>query len=86
LNFFQQKYLQIIAFILVHMKVNKASVIIQKFPLELLGDVACHITTIEHVNPELIREIERVLEKKLRAMSSEDSVDYECYIEFDDNE
>jgi flagellar motor switch protein FliG len=84
LNFFHQKYLQGIAFILAHMKVNKASVIIQKFPLELLGDVACRITAMDHVNPELIREIERVLEKKLRSMSSEDNEDYECYIDIDD--
>jgi len=67
---------QIIAFVLAHLKPRKASLIIQKLPLEILGDVAGCIVSMNHVNPEIIREIERALEKKLLSRDSEDNIDY----------
>jgi len=72
LNFIQQEHPQTIALILAYLEPNKASIIIQNLPHEIQSDVARRIATMNRVNPEFLREIERVLEKKLSTLSNED--------------
>jgi flagellar motor switch protein FliG len=74
LNFIKQEHPQIIALVLAHLEADKASVILQKLPSELQGDVSRRIATMDIVSPEITREIEQVLEKKLSALSGEDYV------------
>jgi flagellar motor switch protein FliG len=74
LNFIQQEHPQIIALILSYLEPNRASIIIQNLPWETQSDVARRIATMDRVSPEVTREIERVLEKKLSVLSSEDYV------------
>ena len=74
---------QIIAFVLAHLKPRKVSLIIQKLPLEILGDVAGCIVSMNHVNPEIIREIERVLEEKMLSSPGEDNEDYIAVDDFE---
>jgi len=71
LNFIQQEHPQVIALVLAHLEPNKASVILQNLPCDVQGDVFRRIATLDMVRPEVIREIERVLEKKLATLSSE---------------
>jgi flagellar motor switch protein FliG len=72
LNFIQQEHPQTIALILAYLEPNKASVIIQNLPHEVQTDVAKRIATMDRTSPEVLREVERVLEKKLSTLSSED--------------
>jgi len=72
LNFIQQEHPQTIALILAYLEPNKASVILQSLPNELQSDVARRIATMDRTSPEVLREVERVLEKKLSTLSSED--------------
>jgi len=72
---------QIIALVLAHLKPRKASLIIQKLPLEILGDVAGCIVSMNHANPEIILEIERVLEEKM--LSGDDNEDYIAVDDFE---
>ncbi|MDR2484353.1 MAG: flagellar motor switch protein FliG [Treponema sp.] len=72
LNFIQQEHPQTIALILAYLEPNKASVIIQNLPNEVQTDVARRIATMDRTSPEVLREVERVLEKKLSTLSSED--------------
>jgi flagellar motor switch protein FliG len=72
LNFIQQEHPQTIALILAYLEPNKASVIIQNLPNEVQSDVARRIATMDRTSPEVLREVERVLEKKLSTLSSED--------------
>jgi flagellar motor switch protein FliG len=72
LNFIQQEHPQTIALILAYLEPNKASVIIQNLPHEVQSDVARRIATMDRTSPEVLREVERVLEKKLSTLSSED--------------
>jgi flagellar motor switch protein FliG len=72
LNFIQQEYPQTIALILAYLEPQKASVIIQSLPHEVQSDVARRIATMDRTSPEVLREVERVLEKKLSTLSSED--------------
>jgi len=72
MNFIQQEHPQTIALILAYLEPNKASVILQNLPHEVQSDVARRIATMDRTSPEVLREVERVLEKKLSTLSSED--------------
>ncbi|MDR1576243.1 MAG: flagellar motor switch protein FliG [Treponema sp.] len=72
LNFIQQEHPQTIALILAYLEPNKASVILQNLPQDVQSDVARRIATMDRTSPEVLREVERVLEKKLSSLSSED--------------
>ncbi|MDR0322376.1 MAG: flagellar motor switch protein FliG [Treponema sp.] len=72
LNFIQQEHPQTIALILAYLEPNKASIILQNLQHEVQSDVARRIATMDRTSPEVLREVERVLEKKLSSLSSED--------------
>ena len=72
LNFIQQEHPQTIALILAYLDPGKASVILQNLPVEIQSDVARRIATMDRTSPDVLREVERVLEKKLSTLSSED--------------
>ncbi len=72
LNFIQQEYPQTIALILAYLEPNKASVILQNLPEDIQSEVAKRIATMDRTSPDVLREVERVLEKKLSTLSSED--------------
>ena len=72
LNFIQQEHPQTIALILAYLEPPKASVILQNLPDEIQSDVARRIATMDRTSPDVLREVERVLEKKLSTISSED--------------
>lgn len=72
LNFIQQEHPQTIALILAYLEPNKASVILSQLNQEIQSDVARRIATMDRTSPDVLREVERVLEKKLSTLSSED--------------
>lgn len=72
LNFIQQEHPQTIALILAYLEPQKASVILGSLPQDIQSDVAKRIATMDRTSPETLREVERVLEKKLASISSED--------------
>jgi flagellar motor switch protein FliG len=72
LNFIQQEHPQTIALILAYLEPAKASVILQNLPDEIQSEVARRIATMDRTSPDVLREVERVLEKKLSTLSSED--------------
>jgi flagellar motor switch protein FliG len=72
LNFIQNEHPQTIALILCYMDPNKASQILSSLPHNIQADVAKRVALMERVSPDILREVERVLERKLSALSSED--------------
>ncbi len=72
LNFIQQEHPQTIALILAYLEPQKASAILSNLPHEVQSDVAKRIAKMDRTSPEVLREVERVLEKKLSTLSSED--------------
>jgi flagellar motor switch protein FliG len=76
LYFIQQEHPQIIALVLAHLEPVKASSIMEKLPLDMLGEVAGRIATLDRVSPEIISEIEQALKKKLTSLSGEGNDDY----------
>ncbi|KAI4800893.1 hypothetical protein KUCAC02_007011 [Chaenocephalus aceratus] len=72
LNFIQHEHPQTIALILAYLDPQKASLILGQLPEEKQSNVAHRIATMDRTSPEVVREVERVLEKKLSSLSSED--------------
>jgi flagellar motor switch protein FliG len=72
LNFIQQEHPQTIAVILSFLEPNKSSLLLQNLPEEISAEVLKRIICLGHIEPETLREVERVLEKKLSTLSSED--------------
>ena len=72
LNFIQSEHPQTIALILCYIEPPKAAMILSSLHHQIQADVAKRIATMERVSPEVLREIERVLERKLSTLASEE--------------
>lgn len=72
LNFIQQEHPQTIALILAYIESAQASQILGQLPQDKQSDVARRIATMDRTSPEILREVERVLDKKLSSLSQED--------------
>ncbi|MDA3849882.1 MAG: flagellar motor switch protein FliG [Spirochaetaceae bacterium] len=72
LNFIQQEHPQTIALILAYLEPAQASQILSQLPQEKQTDVSRRIATMDRTSPEILREVERVLDKKLSSLSAED--------------
>ena len=65
LSFIQDEHPQTIALILAHLDAKQSAAIVSGLPQELRAEVARRIAIMDRTPPEVIREIERVLERKL---------------------
>ncbi len=72
LNFIQDEHPQTIAMILSYLSANQASLIIGALPPEKQADVARRIALMDRTSPEVIKEVERVLERKLSSLINQD--------------
>ncbi|MBV6494390.1 MAG: Flagellar motor switch protein FliG [Turneriella sp.] len=72
LNFIQNEHPQTIALILSYLDAPKAALIMRELPHEIQADVTRRIAKMDRTSPEVLREVERVLERKLSTISNED--------------
>ena len=72
LNFIQGEHPQTVALIFSYLEPNKAATIMSSLPHTIQADVAKRIATMDRVSPDVLREVERVLERKLSTLASED--------------
>lgn len=72
MNFIQGEHPQTIALILSYLDAKMASAIISQLPLEVQADVAKRIATMDRTSPDILREVERVLERKLSSLVNEE--------------
>ncbi|MDY6932817.1 MAG: flagellar motor switch protein FliG [Spirochaetota bacterium] len=72
LNFIQGEHPQTIALILAYLDPNKAALILSGLNHQIQADVARRIATMDRTSPDVLREVERVLERKLSTLASED--------------
>ena len=72
LNFIQEEHPQTIAMILSYLSAGQASLIIGALPPEKQADVARRIALMDRTSPEVIKEVERVLERKLSSLINQD--------------
>lgn len=72
LNFIQKEHPQTIALILAYLKPQQASVVLAALPQDKQADVARRIAVMDRTSPEVIKEVERILEKNLSSLVNED--------------
>ncbi|APB35887.1 MULTISPECIES: flagellar motor switch protein FliG [Heyndrickxia] len=72
LNFIQDEHPQTIALILSYLDPEKAGQILSELPPEMQGDIARRIALMEGTSPEIINEVEAILERKLSATVTQD--------------
>ena len=72
LSFIQDEHPQTIALILSYLSSQQASAIISALPPESQADVAKRIAVMDRTSPDVIKEVERVLESKLANLVNQD--------------
>jgi len=72
LSFIQYEHPQTIALILSYLSPTQASAILSSLPPEKQPDVAARIAVMDRTSPEIVKEVERVLEKKLSSLVASD--------------
>ncbi len=72
LNFIQGEHPQTIALILAYLDPQKAAQILSGLNHQIQADVARRIAIMDRTSPDVLREVERVLERKLSTLASED--------------
>ncbi len=72
LNFIQDEHPQTIAMILSYLTPTQAAMIMSALTPEVQADVAKRIATMDRTSPDVIKEVERVLERKLSSLINQD--------------
>ncbi|MCL2719520.1 MAG: flagellar motor switch protein FliG, partial [Lachnospiraceae bacterium] len=72
LNFIQDEHPQTIALILSYLSPAQSALIISALPPDRQSDVARRIAMMDRTSPDVIKEVERVLESKLASLVNQD--------------
>lgn len=72
LNSIQNEHPQTIALILSYLKPGQSSIVLSALPQDKQADVAKRIATMDRTSPEVIKEVEKILENKLASFATED--------------
>jgi len=72
LNFIQNEHPQTIALIISYLQPEQASVILSALPPDRQSDVARRVALMDRTSPDVIREVEKVLERKLSSIVTQD--------------
>ncbi len=72
LNFIQNEHPQTIALVLSYLDATQSGQILSELPQELQADIARRIAKMDSTSPEIISQVESILEKKLLATVNQD--------------
>jgi len=72
LNFNQNENTQTIALVLCYLQPEQASIILSSLPQDKQADVAKRIALMDSTSPEVVNQVERILEQKLSATVTQD--------------
>jgi len=72
LNFIQNEHPQTIALILSYLDATQAGQILSELPQEMQADIARRIAVMDSTSPEIINEVEQILERKLSSTVTQD--------------
>lgn len=74
LNFLEGEHPQTIALVLSYLEPQKSALILSALKQELKPDISWRISTMDRVSPDILREVERVLERKLSMLAGYDYI------------
>jgi len=70
-SFIQDEHPQTIALIVAHMDPQMSALVLSSLPQDVQSDVILRVATMDRTAPEIVREVERVLERKMAAVFSQ---------------
>jgi flagellar motor switch protein FliG len=68
LSFLQDEHPQTVALVLAHMRSDQAAIVLSGMPDELQADVAHRVAVMENTSPDVIRQVEAILQRKLSSV------------------
>lgn len=74
LNFIRDEHPQTIALILSHLTPDQAAIILESLPAETQVEISRRVAIIERFSPDIVREVELVLENKISSIVQEQTV------------
>lgn len=72
-SFLQNEHPQTVAVIMAHLSAEQAALVLTGLPQERQADIIRRVSTIERTSPEFLREAEKVLERKVSAIVTQES-------------
>ncbi|MBO4780284.1 MAG: flagellar motor switch protein FliG [Selenomonadaceae bacterium] len=72
LNFLQNEHPQTIALVMAYLSPDQAGIVMSGLSVDAQSDVAKRIALMDRTSPDVIREVERVLERKISSLSTQD--------------
>lgn len=72
-SFLQNEHPQTVAVIMAHLSPEQAAVVLTGLPQERQADIVRRVATLERTSPEFLREAEKVLERKVSAIVTQES-------------
>lgn len=72
LNFIQDEHPQTIALIMSYLPSHQASIVLSALPPDKQADVAKRVAMMDRTSPEVVKEVEKVLESKLSSLVNQD--------------
>lgn len=72
LNFIQNEHPQTIALIMSYLQADQSGAILSSLPPDRQVDVAKRIATMDRTSPDVLKDVERILERKLSSMVTQD--------------
>ena len=69
---FQNENPQLVALVLAYLRPEKASAVLNNLPPAMQAAVAARIAEMDRTNPEVLAEVERILENKFSSVVSQD--------------
>ena len=72
INFIQDEHPQTIALILAYLPASQAAAVVSALAPEKQADVAKRIAMMDRTSPDVIKEVEKILEKKLASLVNQD--------------
>jgi flagellar motor switch protein FliG len=72
LNFIQNEHPQTIALIMAYLQPEQSGAILSSLPPDRQVDVAKRIATMDRTSPDVLKDVERILERKLSSLVTQD--------------
>ncbi|MCC6137127.1 MAG: flagellar motor switch protein FliG [Bdellovibrionaceae bacterium] len=72
-NFLINEHPQTIAVILAHLEIEKRGDVLKRLPESLQGEVVLRLANLDHVSPELLAEVDKVLKNELSNVGTVDN-------------
>ncbi len=71
-NFIENEHPQTVALILAYLRPEQAAAVLSSLPADLQAEVAVRLAEMDRTSPDVVEEVERVLERKLSAVGGQD--------------